>query len=71
MYTTCGGFPNLIPFTSNGIIGNNTQEFFTVCVDRSKPITVDNQQIDPEINSDSDCSSSGGFGDSLTEDPGN
>lgn len=71
VYTTCGGFPNLIPFTSNGIIGNNTQEFFTVCVDRSKPITVDNQQIDPEINSDSDCSSSGGFGDSLTEDPGN
>ena len=71
VYTTCGGFPNLIPFTSNGIIGNNTQEFFTVCVDRTKPITVDNQQIDPEINPDSDCSSSGGFGDSLTEDPGN
>jgi hypothetical protein len=70
VYTTCGGATSIIRFGPNGIIGQNTQEYFTVCLDRSKPITVDNQQIDPEIDSDSDCSGSGGF-DELTGDPGN
>ncbi len=57
VYTTCGGVPSIIIFGPNGIIGQNTQEYFTVCLDRTKLITVDNQQIDPEIDSDSDCSS--------------
>jgi len=56
-YTTCGGVSSTISFGPNGIIGQNTQEYFTVCLDRTKPITVDNQPIDPEIDSDSDCSS--------------
>lgn len=65
-YTTCGGVETSTLFnrTSDGV------EFFTVCVDRTKPITVDGAQINPEVNSDSDCSSSGGFG-KLTADPGN
>ena len=70
-YTTCSGLPGYVPFTYQGVVGSNTQEFFTVCVDRTQLITVDFLPVDPEINSDSDCSSSGGFGDSLTEDPGN
>ena len=70
-YTTCGGVSSTISFGPNGIIGNNTQEFFTVCLDRTKPITVDNQTISPEVDPNSDCSSSGGFGNTLQQDPGN
>ncbi len=70
-YTTCGGVSSTISFSPSGIIGQNTQEYFTVCVDRTQLITIDNQPIDPGIDSDSDCSSSGGFGDTLQEDLGN
>ena len=65
-YTDCGGSPRSLQFTASDAI-----EFFTVCVDRAQPITVDNQQINPTISSDSDCSGSGGFDDELKEGLGN
>ncbi len=65
-YTTCGGFEASRSFSQLP----DFQAFFTVCADRSKPITVDFVRINPEENPDSDCSGSGGF-DELTDDPGN
>lgn len=65
-YTTCGGFEASRSFGQLP----DFQEFFTVCADRSKPITVDFAPINPEDNPDSDCSGSGGF-DELKDDPGN
>ena len=65
-YTTCGGVETSTLFNRLP----DAIEFFTVCVDRTKPITVDSTPINPDVNSDSDCSGSGGFG-RLTADPGN